>query len=83
MSKRRSPSKTVPTALPADRHLDHVLHVAHVDAVARHRLPVDPDAQLRLLGFLLDRGVCRAGNLPEDRQRLFWPARAARRDRVR
>ncbi len=48
--------------LAADRQLDHVLHVAHVDAVARHGLPVDLDAQLRLVGLLLDGGVGRAGN---------------------
>src|SRR5262249_46011929 len=44
--------------LASDRHFDHVLNVADVDAVTRHFLAVDGDLQLRLIAFLLDRRIC-------------------------
>src|SRR5215510_4097384 len=39
---------------PADGQLDHVLHVADVDAVARHLVAFDADAELSLFVLLLD-----------------------------
>ena len=54
----------------ADRELDHVLDVADVDAVARQRLPIQPQPQLRLILFLLDAGVGRARHLPQHVERL-------------
>src|SRR5262249_37534900 len=43
----------------AERQVDDVLHVADVDAVARHLIAIHRDAKLRLVGFLLDRRVGR------------------------
>src|SRR5262249_4492192 len=49
----------IPFEHPADGgapegEVDDVLHIAHVDAEARHLVPVDLDAELGLVGFLLD-----------------------------
>ena len=49
---------------PTERQLDDILHVAHVQAVARELRAIDRNSQLRLIGLLLDRRVGGAGALP-------------------
>ena len=59
---------------PADRELDDVLHVANVNAVARHLLAVNLDAQLRLITLLLNGNIGRATHIVEDLDRLVGQA---------
>src|SRR5438046_1292035 len=53
-------------AAAADSHLDDVLDVADVDAVARCGRAVDGEAELGLVGLLLDGGVGGAGYLSHE-----------------
>ena len=52
----------LPHGLAADRHLDHVLHVGHVEPQARHLSPLQTNRQNRQAGGLLELGVGRAGH---------------------
>jgi len=83
MSNLRSPSNRVLTGAAADGELDNVLHVADVDAVARHFLAVDADPQLRLIGVLLNGGIGGAGNPAQSPRAPACPNREARRGRAR
>src|SRR5262249_50642408 len=55
---------------PADGKFDHILRIADVDAVPRHFVTFDADAQLRLLALLLNGCVRRAAYLSQRRDRL-------------
>src|SRR2546427_31725 len=48
-----------------DRRLDHVLNGAHRDPVARRRLAVHPDVEVRGARHLLRIDIRSAGNLPQ------------------
>src|SRR5215813_5730252 len=50
--------------------LDHVLHLAHVDTVARHRLSVDAQAELGLIYLLFNAGIRRTTDVPDNFQGL-------------
>ena len=75
MSKRRSPSNTWPTSSPPSAAATVVLHVGHVEPVARQRGAVECDREHGQAGRLLDLDVGRAGH------RLEHALRCARRRR--
>ena len=57
--------------LAAQRHLDDVLNVAHVDAVAGGLLAVDRDFQVALADVLVGEHVDRAGHLSQHGGHFF------------
>jgi hypothetical protein len=58
----RSPTYTVDTGAWPDAGLDDVLHIGHVDAVARRLLVIQLDLDLRDRRLLEDRGAGGARN---------------------
>ena len=56
----------LPGRLAADRHLDHVLHIGHVEAQARHLRPLQVNGEQRQAGGLFDLGVGRSRDRRQD-----------------